>query len=161
MSFGDLPAENKTYARATGLRCEERNEQVCCIGKARAIIENPNIKQCALPGPANLNAAAILKRGIRAISHQIDQQLLQLIGIRRNDYLRTLLEADLDASLKLYGSADPLRYVLGQQLWLRQSSKLGVRGHETSERLRARTNDAQSLSEIIQDPSGRFSLQFR
>lgn len=44
MRLGDLAAKNKTNARATGLRCEERNEQVCSVGKAWAIIENPNIE---------------------------------------------------------------------------------------------------------------------
>ncbi len=88
MSFGDLAAKNQTNPGAARLGGKEGNEQVRRIGKARALVDNPNIELRALPRPSNLNAATAFKRRVRRIPNQVDQQLLQLVGVSRNDHIR-------------------------------------------------------------------------
>ena len=115
----------------------------------------------AFSGPAHLNAAAGFECRVRRIPNQVNQQLLQLVGVGRNHHLRTFRYVDLHTRLKFHRPADPFRDVYRQQLRLWQTRKLRVRGHEPPKRLGARTNDAQTLPQIIQNGSRRFTLQLR
>ena len=90
MRFGDLTAKNQSNTRPARFRRKEGNEQVRRIGQARAIINNPNIEVSAFSGPAYMNRAAGFQRRVCRISNQVDQQLLQLVGIGRYDHVGTL-----------------------------------------------------------------------
>src|SRR6266852_3356205 len=109
MSFGDLAAKHQADPGAARLGGKEGNEQVRGIGKARPLVDNPDIELCAFSRPANENGTAGLKRRVRRIPNQVYQQLLQLVSVGRNDHVRTVQKTDPYPGLEFYGPADPYR----------------------------------------------------
>src|SRR5438093_924179 len=130
MSFSNLPAQNQSNPGPARLGGKEGNEQVRRIGQAWTFIDHPYIEVRAFPRPAHLNRAAGFQRRIRRIADQVDQQLLQLVGVGRYDRVRPFRDVDLHACLKFHRSAYPFRYVYRQQLRLWQPCQLRVRRHE-------------------------------
>src|SRR6266850_6324898 len=159
--FRNLTAEHESNAGATRFGRKERNKQIGGIWQAQAIVQNPNIKLRALPRPANPHGAPCFLRGIRRVSNQIDQQLLQLVRIRRDYNFRAFRDADFHASLEFHCPADPLRHIHRQQFWLRQSRQMRVRRHESRQRLGARPNNPETLPQVVQERRRRFASQFR
>src|ERR1051325_11573764 len=95
VSFGDLPAQHQADARTALLGREERHEQVRRIREARALVFYGNLERALRAFPADRHrTAAGLETRIGGISQQIDQQLLELIGVGVDRDIRPRLDVD-------------------------------------------------------------------
>jgi hypothetical protein len=84
VSFRDLAAQHESDARASGLRREERHEEVAGCSAAPAPDRRSGLRACGRRDPARRHTAAGLERGVHRIANEIDQQLLELIRVRRH-----------------------------------------------------------------------------
>ncbi len=111
--FGDLAAEDEADAGSARLCREERHEQVRGIRQARSLIVDPELEAAALALPADGDAAAGLQRRVRRVVHEVDEELLELIGIGADRDVRALLDPDrqprLDAGDAPYEREQPSR----------------------------------------------------
>src|SRR5277367_3400751 len=73
VSFGDLPAENQTDARASLLGGEKRHKKIRSAGDSWAIVLNPHFDAAVLAFPADAHAAAGFESSVHRIVQQIDQ----------------------------------------------------------------------------------------
>src|SRR4029453_13134896 len=58
----DLAAQNEADPRATGLRREERDEEVGGLGQTRSVVGDPDLEALAAALPSDGHAAARLER---------------------------------------------------------------------------------------------------
>ena len=73
MSFGNLAAEDKPNAGAPRLGGEEGHKQIGGVGKARTVIDDPQLHLPALSRPANLHSSLRFQGGIGGIANQVYQ----------------------------------------------------------------------------------------
>src|SRR5579863_1386374 len=99
--------------------------------------------------PADADASSRFERGIHSVVQQVDEDLLELIGIGLNLHFRPHLELDLKAPFESNDAAnartdldDPKggRWKLGEP---------GIGVHETSEAVRARGNYVQAGAHVL------------
>src|SRR5579864_3165859 len=81
MSLGDLPAKSQADAGPTGLGGEEGHEQVRRIGDSGTFVLHEEMEPTSVSGPADSDFPAILERGVNRVADQINQQLLELVGV--------------------------------------------------------------------------------
>ena len=79
--FRDLAAEHETDARSLRLGREERHEQIRRVRQARPLIFDVDRYAMAVLLPSHAHGAAGFERRVDGVAHQVDQQLLELIGI--------------------------------------------------------------------------------
>lgn len=94
MGFGNLPAQRQTDARTFRFRGEERNEKIGRVRKAWPVIFDGDFDISSHLPPADPDATARFQRSISRIADQIDEELIQLIGVRLHGYGWTRLDGN-------------------------------------------------------------------
>jgi len=144
--FGNLAAQHEADARSPGLGCEERYEDVRRIRQAGALIVDPQLEAAAFALPADGNGATGLQRSVCRVVYEIDQKLLELIGIGTNDDIRSVQDADRQARLDGGDSPDDGKDVHGIEARRGQLGEARVRGREAAERIGSRGDDRARAS---------------
>ena len=135
------------------LRREEGHEQVRRVRQARSFVVDPELEAAALAFPADRDAAAGLQRGVRRVVYQIDQQLLELIGIGADVDVRAAGDVDRQPRFDVGDPADQLRHVDGVEARRRQLGQARVGGREAAERIGSRGDHRQAaLHVLVQSP---------
>ena len=87
--IGNLAAQRQPDAGAPGLGREERHEHVGARGDAAPPIEDADFHVArALDAPLHLRESAGFLRRVEGVAHEVDEQLLELIGIGADDHVR-------------------------------------------------------------------------
>ena len=81
MSFGDLPAQHQSDTRPSGFRCKERYEKVCGVRQSWTFIADRNDRLLPVARPTDSDRSSGFERCIRGISDQVDQKLIELVGV--------------------------------------------------------------------------------
>lgn len=83
--FGDLATQDESDAGTAGLGGKERHKEIRGVGEARPFVLDVQFKMRQVLSPTHFNRAARLRRSVYGVAHKINQQLLQLIGVRLDD----------------------------------------------------------------------------
>ena len=89
--FGDLPGEYEADAIAAGFGGEERHEEVLGVRHACAFILDIDDRAKTIDGPCDCYRA-IRRACLESILDQVEQQLLELRGIRFDDRVRSFAQ---------------------------------------------------------------------
>src|SRR5581483_10438687 len=81
VGFRHLPAEYQSNSGASLLGGEKGDEEVGGIGNPRTIVLDKDIHALWVGRPADAHAATGLQRGVDGIANQVDEHLLDLVGI--------------------------------------------------------------------------------
>jgi len=81
MAFRDLPAQDKPDTGTAWFRSEKGNEQIRRVRNARTFVENPHLELRTQPRPTYFHFASGFLTGVGGIANQIDEQLVELIGV--------------------------------------------------------------------------------
>ena len=98
MGFGDLAAQGETDAGAAGLGGEEGHEHVGSVLNAGAIVEHPDVELRILAGPSDFGARAAFEDGVGGVVDEIDEKLLELVGVAGDGYVGAFVYGDFYAS---------------------------------------------------------------
>src|SRR3954471_24559220 len=89
MRFYDLSRQCQSNSGATLLGGEERHKQVGAVHDARSIIKNKYVHVLSVTLPSNQYASRGLQSSIHRVLNQVDQQLIELIGINPERHVRS------------------------------------------------------------------------
>ena len=100
MGLGDLTTQHQADAGAARLGGEEGHEEVLGIGQPGPFVADRDLECPVGPPPTHLDPAAGLERRLDAVLDQVDQQLLELVGVGLDGDLRTGDQALASQTLK-------------------------------------------------------------
>ena len=104
MRLRDLAREHEADAGALRLRREERHEEVRAVGQARASVVDPHFGAAAgsprrAPSPPRRRRPSRAPRR-RALRSEVDEELLELVGVRGDRQRRPRRDADRQPRLE-------------------------------------------------------------
>ena len=82
MGLSDLPAQDKPNSGTPGFGGEEWNKKIGGICQPRPFILDAHLNLIPPPGPLHRHPAPGFKRGVHGVTHQVDEKLFQLVGVR-------------------------------------------------------------------------------
>ena len=93
---GDLPAEGEADARPAWLGREEGHEHVGTRDDAGAFVDDADLDGLLVGRhvPAHVHAAVGLARSVERVAHEVDQQLLDLVGVGAHHARRPTPDGD-------------------------------------------------------------------
>ena len=147
--FGDLPAEHETNARTRGFGREERYEQVGIVGQAGSLIVDPQLERAPSALPADRDAAAGFQRCVDRVVEQIDQELLQLIGIGSNRHFGTGLDRDPEPRLHAGDAAHERGHIDAVDARGGQLRQARVGGGEPTEGVGTRGDHGEAAPHVV------------
>src|SRR5579883_637985 len=106
MRFRNLPAQHQADARTSALGGKERHKQVTGIRETRPFVAYRNLDRARRSIEAHEDAPGCFLRRIHGVAHQIDEHLLELIGIALNGQWRTFLEKHRQPRFQIAHPAD-------------------------------------------------------
>jgi hypothetical protein len=137
MSFGDLAAQHQAYSRPALLGCKERYKQIRRVWQSRSFIFDPNVEVALVSRPANSDSAAGFERRIDRVVEQVDQELIQLISVGLNRYLRTRNQSNRKPRFETDCSSNPCADIDRLKLRLGKPRQTRIRAGETTQRFGA------------------------
>ena len=111
MRLGNLPRQNQPNARASRLSRVKRHERIAGVEQADAVVldHERDFAIEVLPAHADarrrrfgsgLRGLRLLQRSIDRIAHQVNEHLLDQIGINGQNKVRAGLDPDMQSSLQ-------------------------------------------------------------
>ena len=149
MGLGDLPGEGEADAGSSRLRGVEGNEEVLHVREPRPLVLHPHLDLLAVEPPAHADAAAGQQRGVRRVADQVDQQLLDLVGVRLDRHLRPLLDVDGEPRLERGGAADQAGELEGGPPRRRQAGEPRVGRHEADQGSGAVADHLEAVPHVL------------
>ena len=131
--FGDLAAQHESDAGAPRLGSEERDEEIGGARKARAFVRDPDFEHGAIAPPSGLHAAVGGQRSVGGVAQQVDQHLLELIGIALNGEVRPRNDFHGNARFEARRPQHACGYIERLQLRTRQLGETRVGADEAAE----------------------------
>ena len=138
MRFRDLPAEDQADARAALLGGEERNKKIRGIRNSRPFVDHAHFEIAVRRFPADADAAASFERSFDGIMNQIDEQLIELIGIGLDAQIGPGHHGDFHARLEAHNAANPRAHFHRLHHRRRQFGEARIGVHEIAPRLSER-----------------------
>ena len=149
MVFDDLPGQDQADAAAAGFGGEEGHEQVLGLGQTRAIVFDFDQRMAGLFADADTRAAAGLQGGFGGVLAEVDQCLLDLVGVGVECQFRQRADADRATLFQACNPAHQRRQFHLALVRRRQAGQSRVRGHEAGQRFGAVANDAERTLHIF------------
>jgi hypothetical protein len=104
VGFSDLAAQDQTDAAAAVLGGEEWNKKIVTVEQAGALVADEDFNAARVGAPAYFNRAGMFERGIKrsvdGVADQVDQHLLNLVGVGLDDYKRAVDRSDPKTALQ-------------------------------------------------------------
>ena len=131
---------------------EERHEQVVGVRQAGAFVVDRELERrrhrARHPRPADADAARRLGRRVDRVLEQVDQQLLDLVGVGLDGQVGPALDGDRAPLVEPRHPFDQRPDAHRPRARRRQARQLRVGGHEAAQRLGAGRDDAEAAPEI-------------
>jgi len=127
VALGDLTAQDEANAGTAGFGGEEGDEEVGGAGETGAFVFDPNFDHVAVAEPADGDAAFGDQRGVGGVAEEVDEDLLELVGVALNRDGLSSVDLDLKAGLEADGAIDAGGDVEGLKLGAREFREAGGR----------------------------------
>src|SRR5229473_5420202 len=148
----DLAAQREPDAGPLRLGGEEGDEEVRSVRDARPFVEHRHLDVGGSRAPGHGHAAARLQRGVHRVAHQVDEELVELVGVRLDADLGPGRDADREALLQRRDPPHPFLHLDLPQPRRRQPRQPRVAGHEARERLGPPLDHLEPGSHVLPPP---------
>ncbi len=149
MRFGNLSAEHQADARAALLRGKEWNEEIRRIWNARTFVHNANFQIAVRSFPTDAYAASGFQRRFHRIVDEIDEKLIELVGVRLDFQIRSRRDVYFHSRFESDDAANPRSNFHRLQHRCRQLGKARVSIHETRQAIGARSDHREAPLHIL------------
>ena len=130
MSFGNLTGEHQAHTRAAWLRRKERHEQVGGVSETGPVVLHPHVHSVPRHAPTDTHAALGLEGCVDRVPQQVDEKLVELVGITLDADVGSSDDLDAQPLLEGHRARDPRWDVDLRKCRRWKMGKTRVRGHE-------------------------------